>query len=72
MGDCTGSLFLSVGLNLIEHLTANGTIDPAILYDRPYTDVHHGGLSGLFSAKQVSELVELVQDVNLVVESSGT
>ena len=53
----------------IDHLTANGTIDPEMLYDQPYTDIHYKGLTGLFSGPQAAALLGVVRDVNLVVES---
>ncbi len=53
---------------IIDHLTANGTIDPAMLYDQPYTDIHYQGLNGLFPVAQAETLLGVVGEVNLVVE----
>ncbi len=33
---------------IIDHLTANGTIEPGLLYDQPFTAVHDQGIEGLF------------------------
>ena len=52
---------------IIEHLTANGAIDPALLYDQPYTDIHDQGLNGLFADDQVKALLDVVQAVNMTV-----
>lgn len=54
---------------IIDHLAANGTIDPEILYDQPYTDIHSQGLTGLFAQSQASALLGVVREVNLVVEA---
>ena len=55
--------------HIIDHLTANGTIDPGMLYDQPYTDIHYKGLTGLFPESQEAALLGVVQEVNLVVEA---
>lgn len=53
--------------HIIEHLTANGAIDPGMLYDQPYTDIHVRGLNGLFSAVEAESLLKVVRAVNQVV-----
>ena len=50
--------------HIIDHLTKNGFIDPGILYDRPYTDLHEEGLEGVFSSEQANELVDIIQALN--------
>ena len=52
---------------IIDHLTANGTIDPELLYDQPYTDIHYQGLTGVFPDAQARALLRVVQAVNVVV-----
>ena len=52
---------------IIEHLTANGTITPSLLYSQPYTDLHYKGLDGLFSDGQARALLGIIQAVNVVV-----
>lgn len=52
---------------IIDHLTANGTIDPELLYGQPYTDIHYQGLTGVFPASQAKALLQVVQTVNVVV-----
>ena len=53
---------------IIDHLTANGTIDPELLYGQPYTDIHYQGLTGIFSDSQAKALLGVVQAVNVVME----
>jgi type I restriction enzyme R subunit len=52
---------------IIDHLTANGTIDPELLYGQPYTDIHYQGLTGVFPEDQAQALLRVVQAVNVVV-----
>jgi type I restriction enzyme R subunit len=52
--------FLSL---IIEHLTSKGVLDPAVLYESPYTDVHAQGVEGLFESGEVDELIRLLTDV---------
>ncbi len=52
---------------IIDHLTANGTIDPELLYGQPYTDIHYKGLNGVFPDAQAQALLGVVQAVNVVV-----
>lgn len=52
---------------IIDHLTANGTLDPALLYDQPYTDIHYQGLTGVFPDAEAKALLQVVQAVNVVV-----
>ena len=52
---------------IIDHLTANGTLDPELLYDQPYTDIHYQGLTGVFPDAQARALLRVVQAVNVVV-----
>lgn len=51
---------------IIDHLAANGTIDPELLYGQPYTDIHYKGLNGVFKEDEAKALVGVVQAVNVV------
>ena len=53
--------------HIINHLTANGTIDPELLYHQPYTDIHYKGLNGVFPDSQAKELLSVVNAVNVVI-----
>ncbi len=50
--------------HIIDHLTKNGFIDPGILYERPYTDLHEEGLEGVFPDEQANALVDIIQELN--------
>ena len=49
---------------IINHLTQNGSLDPGLLYDRPFTDIHYGGPEGVFDDEQADELVAIMVRVN--------
>jgi len=51
-------------LNLIvDHLTEQGVIEPARLYESPFTDLNPRGPEGVFSGAQVDELISLLGEV---------
>lgn len=49
---------------LLNYLTRNGVMDPGLLYEPPFTDVHHEGLDGLFPGEEGDRLVSIVRDLN--------
>ena len=49
---------------IIDNLTRNGTLEPAMLYERPFIDIHDAGPDGLFSDEDAAQLVALVREVN--------
>lgn len=49
---------------LIDHFTQEGVIDPAQLYEPPYTRLHLQGPDGLFGEEDCSMLVSIVRRVN--------
>ncbi len=52
-------------LNLvIDHLTARGVMDPALLYQSPFTDFDALGVEGVFPKGDVVKLVETLREVN--------
>jgi type I restriction enzyme R subunit len=51
-------------LNLIvNHLTEHGVMDPALLYESPFTDLTPQGPDGLFDSTQVDQLVAALERV---------
>jgi len=50
---------------IISYLTQNGTMDPGILYDPPFTDSHNEGLDGVFGDAGATKIIHLLQDIEL-------
>ena len=51
-------------LNLIvNHLTEHGVMEPALLYESPFTDLTPRGPEGLFDATQVGQLVAALERI---------
>jgi type I restriction enzyme, R subunit len=48
---------------VIEHLTQNGAMDAALLYESPFTDLAAQGPPSLFSDQEVEEIVEVIEAV---------
>lgn len=48
---------------IVDHLTAHGAMAPALLYEAPFTDVNPHGPEGIFSGKEIDELIELLAEV---------
>lgn len=50
---------------LIDYLAQNGTIDPGLLFEPPFTDINHEGVAGVFREEaQVMRLFEVIDDIN--------
>jgi type I restriction enzyme R subunit len=49
---------------IIEHLTKNGVVEPGLLYERPFTDVHQMGPDGLFTERQAQDLFRVLEGIN--------
>ena len=48
---------------IIDYLTEHGAIEPARLYESPFTDFASQGIDSLFTSSQVDELFDLLDDV---------
>jgi len=48
---------------IVNHLTENGTMDPAMLYESPFTDVTPQGPDGIFTSAQIDKLLEILSQV---------
>lgn len=48
---------------IIEHLTERGAMDPRRLYESPFTDFDHQGISGLFPNADVQQIVQVIKEV---------
>jgi type I restriction enzyme R subunit len=49
---------------VIEHLTHQGAMDPALLYEQPFTSVAPTGPEQLFDEDKVTRLVERIEAIN--------
>ncbi len=49
---------------IINNFTINGFIDPAQLYESPYTDINIAGLDGVFDDGDSSMIVSIIRGVN--------
>lgn len=56
--------FVSV---LIDNLTQKGIIDPALLYESPFTDIHTAGLDGIFADTDADAIIAIVRSFNATV-----
>lgn len=50
--------------NIITYLTKNGTIDPSMLFEPPFTDINDNGLNGVFADNEAYRIISLVEHVN--------
>lgn len=50
--------------NIIDYLTQNGVMDPGLLYEPPFTDLHHQGLDGVFEDNDAEQIVAIVRVFN--------
>ena len=48
---------------IINHLTEHGVMDPALLYESPFTDITPQGPETLFPSAQVDQLVSLLSEI---------
>lgn len=51
---------------LINFLTENGTVDPRLFYESPFTDFDDLGIVGVFSETQAKEIISIVKRLNQV------
>jgi type I restriction enzyme, R subunit len=49
---------------IVDHLTENGAMDPALLYSSPYTDFSPRGVDGLFDFAEAAEIVSILRSVS--------
>jgi type I restriction enzyme R subunit len=52
---------------IVDHLTENGAMDPALLYSSPYTDFSPRGVDGVFGAPEAAEIVSILRSVTKTV-----
>jgi type I restriction enzyme R subunit len=50
--------------NIISYLTKNGTIDPGMLFEPPFTDVNDQGLMGVFDDGASHKIISIIEKIN--------
>jgi type I restriction enzyme R subunit len=50
--------------NIINFLTQNGTIDKAMLFEPPFTNINDQGITGVFDEVLVGRIVRIIDQVN--------
>jgi type I restriction enzyme, R subunit len=48
---------------IVNHLTEHGVMDASLLYESPFTDIAPHGPEGIFTARQVNELVSILSGI---------
>jgi type I restriction enzyme R subunit len=48
---------------IISYLTQNGAMDPGLLYEPPFTDMHTEGLDGVFGDAGATKIIHLLQNI---------
>jgi type I restriction enzyme R subunit len=48
---------------VIDYLTERGAMDPKLLYESPFTDIDPMGISGVFQAQEVEQVVTILEEV---------
>jgi type I restriction enzyme R subunit len=49
---------------IIDLLTQQGVMDPKLLYEPPFTELHHEGIDGLFNDDDADNIVAIVRSFN--------
>ena len=50
---------------IISYLTQNGIMNPGLLYEPPFTDIHNEGLDGVFGDDGASRIIHLLEEIEL-------
>jgi type I restriction enzyme R subunit len=50
--------------NIITYLTKNGTIEPSMLFESPFTDINDQGLLGLFDDGDAHKVISIIERIN--------
>ena len=49
---------------IIDYLTQNGVMDPGLLYEPPFSDIHDEGLDGIFGDDDADRIIAIVRSFN--------
>lgn len=58
-----GTIQIRFVAQIIGHLTPNGVVDPAMLYEIPYTDMSPSGLDGVFDDQAAHKIVDVLAGI---------
>jgi type I restriction enzyme R subunit len=50
--------------NIISYLTKNGTIEPSMLFEPPFTDMNDQGLMGMFEDSDAHKMINIIERIN--------
>ncbi|PXX30399.1 DEAD/DEAH box helicase family protein [Arenibacter sp. ARW7G5Y1] len=50
--------------NIISYLTQNGTIEPSLLFEPPFTDMNDQGLLGIFNDRDAYKVISIIERIN--------
>jgi type I restriction enzyme R subunit len=53
---------------IINFLSVKGIIDPAMLFEPPFTDINSAGVMGLFDEATTGKIIQLIEKINLNAE----
>jgi type I restriction enzyme R subunit len=53
---------------IINFLSVKGIIDPAMLFEPPFTDINSAGVMGLFDEVTSGKIIKLIEKINLNAE----
>jgi type I restriction enzyme R subunit len=62
-GTATAQQIEFIGM-VVEHLTDQGVMDPALLYEPPFTDIAPTGPEQVFDTARVTQLFERIKELN--------
>lgn len=50
--------------NIITYLSKNGTIEPSMLFESPFTDINDRGLLGVFDDGDAHKVISIIESIN--------
>ncbi|OKH12322.1 DEAD/DEAH box helicase family protein [[Limnothrix rosea] IAM M-220] len=57
---------------IIDLLTQQGTMEPRLLYEPPFTELHHEGLDGLFNDDDADNIVSIIRSFNTPLDKQSS
>ncbi|WP_233579263.1 MULTISPECIES: hypothetical protein [Flavobacterium] len=50
--------------NIISYLTKNGTIEPSMLFESPFTNANDNGLLGVFDDGDAHKVISIIEKIS--------